>query len=262
MRHIKLLLGLALAYCLTASPALAAFGYTWKVAALGGSASGTISTTAQTITAGHMILVVGGAGTMPAGTTLLVTDQNVSDTFTTYQCLQTAGSTHAAVISWVITAGLSSQTLSISTNGAGNAAGLYMEVIDVTGMAASSPEDTAARACTDNGGSATTSPTQTSGVPTGAGELFVSPYISNHTNVSFSFTEDSAWTVNHALGGSSNVTFQGARMINAGSGAVTRAPTTTSASYAMPITAFCPSGGSGGCSAPAVINKFMFQPAP
>ena len=256
MRHIKLLFALALSLCLAVSPALA-FTVTYKTAAVG-NITASENSPAVTIAANDTVLVMGGVNTLPSSSSVIKVTDQAGDTFSVYQCAQTAGSTVAGYVAMAVTTGLSSQTITLTTVGGGNMTAPFLEVEDVAGAATSSPEDTAARACAGSSTSST-SPSNTSGVPSGSNELVVSSYSSNSTDSGASVTETGSWTNPHALGGSTNIFYRGAYLTNSGALAETRNPTTNSAPWTMPITAICPSGG---CSAAAKKNTLLFQSIP
>lgn len=253
---MRRVLALALGLCLFANQALA-FGTptfisgssnsnnTGSVHSIASASNLTVAANTFTVLFGDVIALNNSADTV------IITDPTGTNTWHTYQCPQTAGSLNAGIVSWSpMETGLSAQKITMSdtstggtTIGAGGA--MFMIAYSITGVATSSQEDTAARVCAGQTG-ATTTPTATTGAPIGSGELFLSNYISPTTNVAFSYTVDAGhgWTANGgAPSGTSRQTLTQDRETNGASTALTNAPTTTSAGYALMAVALCPTGG-------------------
>jgi hypothetical protein len=240
---MKRFLALAFGALLALSPvqAFGAWVITHKDAKVTNNSS-TLASSAMTIAAGHVILVTGGLY-MAAGTnTINVTDQ-ASDTFTIYPCPETTGDVHVSFIAYTITSGLSSQTVSVSTNAGLNT--IFFDIEDVAGGAISSIEDSSARACTGST-SSTTTQTITSGTPGTAGDLFVSTLMQQQPAASGTFTEDAGWNTVPGGGGGTTIKMESASLTNSGTGTETRAPTTNASAYAMNVLALKP------LSAPAI----------
>jgi hypothetical protein len=185
---------------------------------------------------GSFMIEVGGAITNATADAMVVTDNagtgNVwSTAYTSYRTT----TINAVFVSWAYNTGaFSGKTVSVSdtSTGATNFIRAACSLIAVTG---GNSEDTAVRGA--NAGTATTTPTVTSGTPTKAGDLFIVSYHSPN-NVTNAYTEDAAWTNLVNRNGDSNEQNSIAYLINSGTGTKTHAPTTASQTYVQEIIGF------------------------
>lgn len=233
---MKRLASLTAALCLSASPALAAWATPTQVGSPSANTSGSsLTSAAVTIAAGHLIVIT---GTIRGTTITGITDQ-AGDTFTLATPCQRSGNFDYAFIAWTVTAGLSSQTISTTQGGAST--GTEFSVWDVTGQAASSPEDTTVRNCATNN-TAVTNPSVTSNAPSQSGDLFFISY-GNPTNSSgFTYSNSGSWLPSGGFGtGNAALVGVGSYLDATGSSsAQTASPTTASRNYEFFITAFKP----------------------
>lgn len=253
---MRRVLALALGLCLCASPALA---FTLTFSNFGDNSTGSVHSVASgnmTVSAGSLVFVDGDMLQMNASTDAVSVTDGAGNSYTVYQCPETAGSTNVSFVAWsVLTNALSAQPVTVAdtTNAGTNigaGGGISFLTWVISGAKATSPEDTAARAC--NGSTTSTvSPTVTSGTPSQSGDFLFYNYISPTNGSGFSYTVDSAhgWASNGACSsGSARQTVCSDSQTNAGSGTKISNPTTQSAPYASQIIAFLPptSGSYGG----------------
>lgn len=221
-----------------ALPAQAAFVVTNKTEAVN-NGNATLNSSSQSYTAGNVIVAMGIVRLATSTDTVGVSGA-LSGAFTLYECNFSAGGatpTQAKTfIAWKLAAG-GAEVVTLTASATPTS--MFLQIAEVSGAAASSPEDAAVRAC-EGTSSGTSSPTVTSGPPSEAGELIVSPY-GRAGNVSgFTYTEDASngWTQIDNAGGNTNVTWAGGYKVSVGSSAVAHNPATTSAGYGMPTMGF------------------------
>ncbi len=221
-------------------PALAVPSVTLKVQTQN-SGNHALTSSSQTFTANRYIVVTGFMR-MLGTTDIIVVSGSVSGAMTVRQCSQsTGGATPTngnAFIAYVKAVGGAETVTAADGAGSDVANSIVMQVLEVDGIPASSPEDTSAYGCNGTPG-ATATPSTTSGAPSIAGDMFISVYGSNSNAGTLVYTEDvvTAWTL---LGGTgnSNIGSWASWFLNTGSGAQIHAPLTTSRAYAMSIAGF------------------------
>lgn len=252
---MKRLLTLALLLVGLSSPALAVpFAYTFITGSGGSNNTGSVhaiqTTSNLSEPIGTLVVFTGDIVGLNSSADAVVVTDAAGNTYTTSQCPQVAGSVNISFVSWsILTTALVAQKVTLSDTAIGgtniSAGGaMFMQGFVLTGAATSSPEDIAARACAGST-SSTTSPTVTSGTPTGAGEFFLSNYMAPQTSTSFAYTADAGhgWAAAGGIGGTTRQTTAGEKQTNAGATALIDNPVTTSAPYALQTVAFCPVGG-------------------
>lgn len=247
---MKKFLALCLASTLAGSPAWAAFTETQVTNGnVQNQSSTTLSTGSVSIAQNHMAVIVGHVRGTAAGS-VSVADQK-SNTYTVYAC-QTPTTNSWTYIAWALmTTALSANTITATFSG--TVSGQDFATWDITGMAASSPEDTVVRAC--NGSSTTTTtPSVTSGVPSQSNELFFTGWgIENATGTSL--TANGSWVPVNGYGtGNSTSVSLSLYLPPPSSGAQTFAPTTSAQIYSMPITAFKPLVSSSACQSLSLLG--------
>ena len=256
MRHIKRLLALALTYCLVADPAWAV----WSVANLRSSGNPwnhcatchTITFTTNVVVPANALIILFFNARGTNASTETFSGGDGGDTFTSKPCVGTTNTNFSGVLYAVSAGGLASgATITFSLVSGLNATDIQFTGAYATGGLTSSPEDTSVAAC--NSGTATISPTVTSGTPSQSGDLIVSSYANFATG--FTFIEDATWTATFSAS-DSNAGVAGAYINNAGSGTKTRSPVSDSTAYAMNTVGFKLAG-----VAPA-SHSLMFQSVP
>lgn len=114
-----------------------------------------------------------------------------------------------------------------------------MAASGVLGASPTGTEDTSARATTN--GTATTTPTITSGVPANAGDMFFYTYANAGIGAD-TYTEDPSWTNLFANAGAVNVRYSQGYQVNVAASALSHNPTTTSRAYVQCVMAFVVAG--------------------
>lgn len=243
---------LQLSFALLALIVLGGPAEAWTVthkARAGANGAHSTSVSSQTYTAGNLIVAFGFMR-MASSTDVIGVSGSVSGAFSTYQCPTAVGSNQAAFIAYKVATG-GAEIITAADDAAAVATSIGLEVSEISGGLTSSPEDAGVRFC--SGAGSTTSPTVTSGAPSNAGQLFVSVYGSAGNVSGFSFTEDLDWTNQTTIDGNTNLRFMPAYRVNAGTGTLTRTPTTSASGYAMPVIGFLASAPPP--SAPACRGK-------
>lgn len=232
---MKRLASLAAALCLSASPALAAWATPTQVTTAVNAGASSLTSSSVSVSAGHLIVV---SGTIRGTTITGITDQ-AGDTFTLATPCQRGANTDYSFVAWTVTAGLSSQT--ISTTQGGTSTGTAFVVWDITGQAASSPEDTAARACAFSN-TAVTNPSVTSGTPSQSGDLFIASWGSPTSSSGLTYATAGSWLpATNFFAGNTSIGTVGTYLDATGSGTTqTNSPTTASRNYMFFVTAFKP----------------------
>lgn len=250
---MRRLLALALGLCLFASPALAFGTLTFITNSSNSNNTGSVhsilSSGSVTVAANTFTIFTGDVVGLNSSSDSVVVSDPAGNAWTVYQCPVTAGSTNVSWVAWSLLAnGLTAQKVTVAdTANAGttiSASGaMFMLGFTLSGVATSSPEDTAARACNGNS-SATTSPTVTGSTPIGSGEYNLAVYMAPQTSTSFSYTADAGhgWS-NIGVNGTTRQTTTADTQTNATSSGKIDNPTTTSAAYALLSISLCPTGG-------------------
>lgn len=194
-----------------------------------------------TVAQNSLIVITGGMRANTGADTIVVSD-SAGNNYTVAQHTR-AGTTTIGFIAWAVAStALSAGTITVADTSTGttNFTACAFQGFSVTGENTGTPNDSAATASND--AAATTTPTVTSGVPSASGELFFAVYMASVANNN-TYTEDATngWTNAMLKAGSTGgtiMTASSAYQVNAGSSAVTHAPTTSSASYTQTIVAF------------------------
>lgn len=221
-----------------------AWGTPTSLAAASGTGTAAHSLTSGTLTsaANTFVVVTGAMRANANGDAVVVTDSNGGNTWTVFSHYRPATGNVSFIAYSLMEAGISSGTITVSdtTTGATQFAACGFQAFSVTGGATSSIEDTNAQGSND--GAATTTPTVTSGTPAVSGDLFFAVYMAPNANTN-TYTEDAGngWTncmLKAGANSGSSITTSAGYQVNAGTGTLTHAPTTSNNVYSQVVTAF------------------------